>query len=72
MGTLPIPLQVPIDEWLADLDAPLRELLSRAEAYAAGTEDPPTERQFTEALNAIRTARWDVRQARRSQKGAMS
>lgn len=65
-------------EWLGDLRAALDPLLRDAQNYATfGPVKPPTERQFADALNAIRYARWCIRDARREAKlaaneGAMS
>lgn len=70
MVALPIRLDA-ADEWLADLDEPLRALLNRAEDFASGFGDPPTERQFADALNAIRDARWRIRDARRLERRAI-
>lgn len=52
-------------EWLFDLDEPLTLLLGRASNYAAELAEPPTERQFSQALDAIRQARWTIREERR-------
>lgn len=52
-------------EWLADLKAALDPLIRDAENFAAfGHAKPPTERVYADALNAIRYARWFIRNER--------
>lgn len=59
--------------WLAELRGPLERLLRDAENYAAFSRaKPPTERAYSDALNAIRAARWTIREARRQSRECVS
>jgi hypothetical protein len=56
----------PRTEWLTDLREPVLALLRDAESYVAFISvRPPTERAFSDALNAIRVARRRLREERR-------